>query len=247
MKIALLVPSRERIDLKNRLIKSLVNTANSTKNFTLYFGVDADDPEKGLAFKLEEKYDFVKIVEIQNDGKFIGLSKIWNQCARESTEDILAMIGDDMEFKTQDWDIKILEEFTGENLPKDKVKMIYCNDLYYCGKLAVNHFLHRKYMEVNGYYTRDEFLSWGVDTWIHQVFRAMDRVKYKADIIIEHKQHKLGKASKKPDSVTENLSKNGANGGHWRIWQRTKSERLKEARRFYYYLGIEYDPKKITG
>jgi len=244
MKIALLVPSRERIDLKKRIIQSLLSTTNSPDNFTLYFGVDDDDPQRDLAIDLSRQYNFVKVVGIHNNGKFIGLGKIWNILARTSTEEIISMIGDDMEFKSRDWDIKIIEEFTGDNLPKDKIKMVFANDLHWGANLATNHFLHRKYMDINGYYTREEFQSWGVDPWIHQVFSSMGRVKYRGDIIIEHKQFNLGKAGKEPDSVTKKMSANGY-GGRQEIWNRTVSERLAEVRRFHYYLGIAYDPNKI--
>jgi len=244
MKIALLVPSRERADFKQRLINSLILTANSTDNFTLYFGVDDDDPEKELALKLTEEYNFVKVVEIHNEGKFIGLSKIWNQCARESTEEILSMIGDDMIFISKNWDTEIINEFTGDNLPKDKIKMVYCRDGHFNGRLAVNHFLHRRYLEINGYYMREEFMSWGVDTWIHLVFRSMNRHKYRNDIHIEHKQHGIQNKSQKADNATSRIRSNGF-GNSVSIQAKTYGKRLEEVRRFYYLLGIEYNPKLL--
>jgi len=152
------------------------------------------------------------------------------------------MIGDDMVFISKNWDIEIIKEFSGANLPKDKIKMVYCRDGHFNGYLAVNHFLHRRYIEINGYYMREEFMSWGVDTWIHLVFRAMDRHKYRNDIYIEHKQHNPNDKKQKPDSTTKRITSNGS-GNSISIMAKTFNNRLEEVRRFYYLLGIEYNPK----
>ena len=38
-----------------------------------------------------------------------GLSGLWNKMAKESCGDIIAMVGDDMIFKTNAWDSKIID------------------------------------------------------------------------------------------------------------------------------------------
>ena len=102
--IAILVPSRERMNNRLTLISSIITTVNDINNVTLYLGVDEDDPTLPLAEKISEAIPFVKIVKIQNDKQFIGLGKMWNILADTSTEDVISMIGDDMVFKTKNWD-----------------------------------------------------------------------------------------------------------------------------------------------
>ena len=44
MKLGLLIPSRERLNLKLTLISSIITTVDDIDNVTLYFGIDEDDP-----------------------------------------------------------------------------------------------------------------------------------------------------------------------------------------------------------
>ena len=81
MKISLLVPSRERLNLKFTLIASLIASTNNINNIELIFGIDKDDPTRETAHKIAEAIPFVKIIDIENNNKFIGINKIWN-CIR---------------------------------------------------------------------------------------------------------------------------------------------------------------------
>jgi len=57
MKIALLCPTRERLNDQKRLIESLkATTSNNCNNIRLYFGVDQDDPQLSETLKLENEW-----------------------------------------------------------------------------------------------------------------------------------------------------------------------------------------------
>ena len=71
MKISLLVPSRERINLKLTLISSIITTVNDINNIELIFGVDEDDPKREQVYKIAEAIPFVKIIDIANDGRIV--------------------------------------------------------------------------------------------------------------------------------------------------------------------------------
>ena len=111
MKISLLVPSRERLNLKLNLICSILTTVSDIQNVELVFGIDKDDPTRDIVYKIAAAIPFVRIVDIENNGKFIGINRIWNILAANTENEIFGYIGDDMIFKTPDWDIQILEEF----------------------------------------------------------------------------------------------------------------------------------------
>lgn len=243
MKIALLVPSRERIDKKKALAESVMQTVSNHHNVVLYFGIDDDDPTKGEVEALANEYPFIRIVNIANGGKFLGLGRLWNLCAYKASEEILAMIGDDMLFRTKDWDLKIIDEFV--NGPQDNVKMVYCNDGRHGKAIAVNFFIHRAYMEITGYLTREEFMVDFIDLWPQQVFSSLGRIKYRPDILIEHLHWSFRKSSK--DSIANNLRGNSYPETSQRIWRETTADRILEANKIGDLLGITPDLSAING
>ena len=243
MRIAILVPSRERIQSRLDLINSIIKTSIDINSVTLYLGIDDDDPTREDAMKLSKSYSFVKIVEIHNNGRFLGLGKLWNICARESTEEIIAMIGDDMVF-VNNWDSKIIDEFKPSNCPSDGLKMVYCYDGRHGAAIAVNAFVSRKYMDLTGYFMREEFKCDFIDLWLQQVFTALNRIKYRGDIHIEHRHWSFGKMPR--DGVALKLRGNNHPAISQRLWVETKGERIKEAEMIGKKLEIPVDITKIN-
>lgn len=241
-KIAILVPSRERMNNRLTLISSIITTVKDINNVTLYLGVDEDDKTLPLALKISEAIPFVKIVKIENKGKFIGLGKLWNILADTSTEDIISMIGDDMVFKTVGWDEEIIKEI--DNSPEDKIQAVHCNDDCHGSRLAVNLFCHRKYMEVLGGFMREEFkINW-VDQWLHQVFSAFGRLKYRGDIMIEHRHWVFGKATR--DETAERMAQaDGATKISDKLWYSLKDERISDVNKLATYLNLTPDWSKV--
>jgi hypothetical protein len=241
-KIALLVPSRERIQKKIELINSIKFTANSLENIVLYLGTDSDDPTTLETNKIATENSFVKIVTIPSNGTFQNLGILWNHCARVAKEEILAMIGDDMVFKTKDWDKYLLDEF--DAAPQDGLLMVHCNDGMHGARIAVNAFIHRSYMEITGYFMREEFPVDKVDIWLQQIFSAFGRLKYRDDILIEHCHWSFGKSS--CDNVAKRMRSNMAGEISTKLWKELLPERVKEANLISSKLGIKYDIKKIN-
>jgi hypothetical protein len=236
MKIAILVPSRERMNRRLTLLTSIITSVSDINNVNIYFGVDKDDPTRDLIYKVFKAIPCVKIVDIENDGKFIGLGKMWNICVENSTEEIISMIGDDMVFKTPNWDLEVIKEFT-EDCPEDKIKAIHCNDDCHGAKLAVNLFCHRKYAEVMGQFMREEFkINW-VDQWLHQVFSAFGRLKYRGDIMIEHRHWVLGKDTR--DRTADRMAVADVNKISDKLWHDLVDERIKDVEKLSEYLQIK--------
>lgn len=241
MKIAILVPSRERMNNRLTLLFSMLTTVSDVNNITVYFGVDKDDPTLNVIKKVASAIPCVKIIEIDNEGKFLGLGKLWNILVEQSTEDIISMIGDDMVFKTQNWDLEVIKEFT--DMPSDQIKAIHCNDDCHGPKLAVNLFCHRKYTEVIGHFMREEFkINW-VDQWLHQMFSAFGRLKYRGDIMIEHRHWVLGKT--KRDGTAERMAVADVNKISDKLWHDLVDERIKDARKIEAYLKMTPDWSKV--
>ena len=230
MKIALLCPTRNRVGDVKRLIKSIERTAYRFNTFILYLGIDEDDPARDMFTDQVLLKRYIKIIDIPNNGKFIGLGKLWNIMASQVSEEILAMVGDDMVFETPNWDLKILREFNMKNRPVDGIKMVHCNDgIHGPGNrhpdkylVPVNSFIYRTYYDVNGYYTRDELTHQYLDTWLGELFEALGRKTYRHDIMIRHLHFSQ---TGKVDKVTETLRANSDPGQVKRQYYELKPER----------------------
>ena len=235
MKIAILVPTRERMNNRLTLLFSILTTCFDINNINIYYGVDSDDPTLETIKNVAKAIPSLKVIEIKNEGKFLGLGKLWNILVDESTEEIISMIGDDMVFKTKNWDQKIIEEF--QNIPTDNIKAIHCNDDCHGKKLAVNLFCHRKYAEVLGRFMREEFkINW-VDQWLHQLFSAFDRLTYREDIMIEHRHWVLGKNTR--DKTAERMAVADVNKISDQLWHDLVDERIQDVKTLSQYLNQE--------
>jgi hypothetical protein len=242
MKIAILVPSRERMNKRLTLLFSILTTVKDINNVNIYYGVDEDDPTLPTIEKVAAAIPAVKVIRIKNEGKFLGLGKLWNILTNETQEEIISMIGDDMVFKTPNWDEEVLKEFT-QNLPEDKIKAIHCNDDCHGAKLAVNLFCHRKYAEVMGHFMREEFkINW-VDQWLHQVFSAFGRLSYRGDIMIEHRHWVLGKSNH--DETAVRMAQADTNKISDKLWYNLTDERIKDVEKLGKYLKMEPDWSKV--
>ena len=241
MKIAILVPTRERMNNRLTLLFSILTTVSNINNITIYYGVDKDDPTLETIKKVATAIPALKIIEIENNKEFLGLGKLWNILTRESTEEIISMIGDDMVFKTPNWDIEIINEF--KNGPSDNIQAVHCNDDYHGANLAVNIFCHRKYAEVLDGFMREEFkINW-VDQWMHQLFNSFNRLKYRGDIMIDHRHWVIGK--NKHDKTAERMAIADKDKISDRLWFDLVQERITDAKTLSHYLNMQPDWSKI--
>ena len=192
MKIDLFCPSRERINKVLTFICSIITTAKDINNINLVLGVDDDDPKLDHYLKIAQNLDFIQVVRYP-EGLIeeIGLCGLWNVMAEQTTNEIIAMVGDDMKFETPDWDEKILKEFSNK---EDNFYLIHCNDgmrgpgnkYANVPPLAVNSFIHRDYVNTVGHYMEEVEPNTFGDTYLDKVFELLDRKIYFHDIMIRH-------------------------------------------------------------
>ena len=241
--ISLLVPSRGRLNLKLTLISSIVTTIQNSNNIELVFGIDDDDDTKPIVQKIANNIPFIRIVDIHNNGKFIGINKIWNILASTCNCEIYGYLGDDFQMMTPDWDIKILEEFNNQNLPSDGIKLVHCYDGHRNGDLCTNAFIGKKYVEIIGYLCREEFLINYSDSWLYQSFSAFNRIKYRPDITMHHnhwiyKDREIDKTAKR--MLSDNHDKISDN-----LWKTLRPELHNDIKKLGKYLNIEPDWSKV--
>lgn len=244
MKISLLIPSRERLNLKLTLISSIITTVSDISNVEIVFGIDEDDPTQDIVEKIANAIPCVKIVKIKNNGKFIGINRIWNILASNTESEIFGYIGDDMIFMTQDWDKKILEEFSNNNCPKDNIKLVHCYDGHrQWDEICVNAFVHRKYYEVLGYFTKEDFLINWSDQWMYQTFNAFGRIKWRKDIHIQHNHWIYG--DRKRDKTADRMLSDNHDKISDKLWHDLAPQRIQAVKQLSKYLEIKPDWTKV--
>jgi len=244
MKISLLVPSRERLNLKLTLISSIITSVKDINNVDLVFGIDEDDPTRETVLKIANAIPFVRVVNVNNKGKFIGINRIWNILAANTNEDIFGYIGDDMIFMTPNWDEKIINEFTGKNLPKDKIKLVHCYDGHRNrDEICVNAFVHRKYYEVLGYFTKEDFLINWSDQWMYQTFNAFNRVKWIKDIHIQHNHWIYG--GRQRDKTADRMLSDSNDKKSDNLWYELVNDRINAVSKLSKYLNITPDWSRV--
>jgi hypothetical protein len=246
MKIGILVPSRERIDFKLRLIQSVLDTVSDIDNVNIYFGMDDDDPTRNDAMWVCRGFPFVKFVPVHNEGKFIGINRIWNILAANCLDQIFECLGDDSIFRTKGWDRMILDEFSEANCPKDRFKLVHCWDGHYGEQLCINHFVDRIYYETLGHFCRPEFLIGWSDQWTWQMFKAFGRITYRKDIFIEHVHFNNG--GRGIDNVNMRMHQADRVGGRSIIdsmWHNLVDRRIEDVEKIAKYLNMKPDWKYV--
>lgn len=164
-----------------RLVDSVRSTAAGEVEVVFY--IDADDR---LSLTLAEQLDVVTVT-----GPRIVLSDMWNTCAEEASFDILMQCGDDIVFRTPGWDHQIAAAFADLS---DGIGLVYGNDLAHGSRLATHPFLHRRWVEVVGYFLPPGFSCDWSDMWLYEVAGAIGRRTYLPQVITEHLHPAVGKA-----------------------------------------------------
>lgn len=179
MKISILCPTRGRPESVKAMLASLRRTSTVMPEVVFY--VDDDDG----TFPKECEGPDVNVLR----GPRIVMSEMWNRCAQEATGEILLLSGDDVIFKTKGWDGQVRRAFAA--FP-DRLVMVHGDDGIWHEKFGTHCFLHRAWIDAVGYFAPPYFSSDYNDTWINDVFNALNRRVY-LDFLTEHLHPMAGK------------------------------------------------------
>lgn len=161
--ISILCPSRGRPLLAKRMIESALKTAGQPIEILLY--INEDDPLLN---------DYKK--NINNDYILIGPDRSpgysWNRLAEIAKYDIFFLIGDDVEFSTDNWVKKVTDAFDQYS---DKIVCVYPTVPGIKKKLNPHFCLHRNWVDALGYFVPPHFWHWYVDTWIQKIAKNIGR------------------------------------------------------------------------
>ena len=225
MKISIILPTRKRNNQLKRLISSICDTAYDISNIEVCIYYDYDDKETLENIIILIKEYPVTIKYITNNEEKLNISQMWNYAYNNiSSGDIIMQCGDDVEFKTKNWDKIIIEEFMKYD---DKIVLLYGDDLLQHERLATHSFVHKKWIEISGFWLPPYFVSDYTDTWLNEVATNINRKVYLPNVITEHHHFTAGKAE--IDETTQNRLDNHIKYKPEEIWKSTEKERTQQS------------------
>lgn len=190
------MPTRNRPEGMKRLVDSAFRMAQFPFSIEIIFYLDHDDV-RGQEMFQELKNDNIEYYRLNDNiravvGDRIILSQMWNECYKITRGDICQHSGDDIVFRTENWDTIVLREFA--KVP-DKILFLYGRDgIIDSEKLGTHGFIHRNWVETVGYFVPPYFSFWYNDTWLTEVATKIGRKKYIPELYTEHLHYTAGKA-----------------------------------------------------
>lgn len=171
--ISILIPTRKRPHNIQKLWDSITRTVRNPIDIELVLYIDEDD----------KSYKNLKIPYKKVNGERIVLSDMWNVCAKEATNDIMMYCGDDVLFRTKNWDRVVIDTF---DKLEDKIGYVFGRDgSVHDGRYGTHGFVHRNWFDALGYICPPVFSGDYSDTWINDVAKLVDRHIF-IDILTEH-------------------------------------------------------------
>lgn len=233
MRISILCPTKGRIKRARLMRDSALITAERPRDLEFVFYVDPDDEEtvrkSHLLLKTAVQTPTLSVQIIVN-GEDINLSEKWNVCWKYASGDIFMLAGDDLIFRSSNWDKAVIDHFL--NIP-DRIAYIFPHDGY---RGFGNHrgfgthgFVHKNWTDVLGYFSRPYFAQWYTDTWFNYVSKNVLPGKKRhiglQKVLVEHMHWRYGK-SKKDQTYIDQRSHHGV---FREVWENTQGERLADA------------------
>jgi len=214
--ISLILPTRGRPENIRRFWNSAKETASGEIEACFY--IDDDDLVSEEVIKeIGQKY--VK-------GPRIVLSEMWNEAYKLATGDIIGHLGDDIIFRTPDWDTLVRNKI--ESFP-DKIAFVYGKDGYSPDTFGTHGFIHRNWINATGYFLPPYFSSDMNDVWLNDVAKEIGRHFLIPEIYTEHMHFINGKAEK--DQTHLDRLERGERDKVWDIYNSKESERHEDARK----------------
>ena len=189
--ISLCVPSRGRPERAKLMRESAMDTAKDPDNLEILWYLNADDK----SLKRYQTY-FWPNVEI---GPHQSTSMSWNKLAYKATQPIVALMGDDVLFQSQDWDLEIKKEYdlasdpmlmvvpytgrprnytTNQKAAKEKY-VVPVNEKINAPHYAVS----REWVKYFGYLCSPMFWHFYVDTYTQILASRVGRCIYRPNIV----------------------------------------------------------------
>ena len=187
---SLLLPTRGRVPLVQRLFDSVVATTTKLRRLEVVLYVDEDDPESRKISRHE--LSIVKIVGRRDE----TMGNMNRACYEASHGRYVMLINDDAVFRTTGWDTRVLE--AAARFP-DGISLIYGNDLDQGEAVPTFPIVSRAACELIGELCPRGYRNLHIESHLLDIFKRLARlgyyrICYLEDVIFEHMHHVVGKA-----------------------------------------------------
>lgn len=187
--ISLLMPTRGRPELAERLIASVVTQSSQLTRVEVVIYVDDDDT--GSHHIASELVAVKRII-----GPRITMGACTTACLAAAQGDIIVLANDDMVIRTSGWDTMVSALHASI---ADGVYLAYANDLFKDSSVCTFPVLSRATCEMLGDPFPAAYRGAFIDTHLMDIFRrlrhsGLDRIRYLKDVVFEHLHHRTGKA-----------------------------------------------------
>lgn len=202
MNFSIILPSRERINLLENLLKSIAKNTKNINETETWIALDWDDSNSIKNIKrLSKTYPFSQFIVTERQN---NLSEgYYNKLTKVSTGRFIQVLNDDCEFATLYWDeiaIEVLNKYQktiSDGIVYGKVQ----DEGYYYSCFPL---LSRQAVDAMGWFFHPEMTAWGADIHLYEVYSKANRV-IDMPYNINHISHHSGK--RKRDHINQRLSK----------------------------------------
>lgn len=203
MDLSVLLPTRQRPQQLVRMTDSIRETARLPENLEVVVYVDDDDDSyDGVDLGLKTTW----VRGPRSHEGLVNLSVMWNRCYAASSGDILMHCGDDIIFRSPDWDVVVRSAFEAV---EDKILFAFGRDgIQDANNFGTHGFIHRRWIDAVGYLFPPLFVSDYNDTFLNDVSKLIGRHQ-PIEIYTEHMHYIAGKADI-DQNTAERLERHGA-------------------------------------
>ena len=233
MNILILCPTRGRPEQMKRMLNSLMETSTVLPEIVFYID---DDDNASQSCMMEIATSRVRAVI----GPRIVMSEMWNKCAQSATGEILLLSGDDVVFRTKGWDDQVRRAFAA--FP-DRLVLVHGDDGLHGNKFGTHCFLHRAWIDAVGYFTPPYFSSDYGDTWINDVFNAVNR-RICLPFVTEH-MHPLAGKGEWDKTHKERLARHASDNVE-KLYRDLAPKRFDDIQKVIARMGKPYQPVEET-
>lgn len=190
-RINLMIPTykRARTMLPNCL-GSFAGQASDMRNIRFTLFVNRKDEETREFLKETERFpDLYQVILADYDKPHLGwfYNEIYRLTKWQDPDTLVTLIGDDMVCHTKDWDLEIFKVINS----MDGMGIVHCRDGIQNGRIGVNLFTTRKWVDATGGIFMEDFPADMIDVIYTEVARRTGRESYLDHIFIEHRHSSL--------------------------------------------------------
>lgn len=187
-RISILAPSRGRPEAFAAMVRSAFDTAADPAALEVCTYLDLDDPTRA-DYAIGEPAGPLPVRAVVGGPR--DMSDLWNAAADLATGEVLMLGADDLRFRTRGWDAMVRAEF---GRWPDRLVVVWGQDGNLNGQRCTHPFVHRRWVEVTGHFTPNNFVADYADHWIYDVGMRVGRVAEVPGMLIEHMHVSLGKS-----------------------------------------------------